>query len=386
MNDSRIKQRLFWLLGSMGIAVVLSVVGAFILTDAGQIVGVSKKVVIGYFRVHGAIMIAAAAMMAVALYLDWRWKLLRRWQAIVFVLVVIGGFVATKYATPYVMFPSKQHTAVYKKLAEVDGYLRPDDTVYVVEHKGVVRAFPQRLIWQAHIFGGDYAGDDIVFTYCVLTNLPVPYENDLNGQPMNLRVLAQTNNNLLLWDTRSGEIIQQITSTCDLSRRQLVPLPVVEMSWQAFQDLHPDGSVAYVEFSRPLERVLDALMPIEDAHGGDNWMFDTVDLTDERLHSKEQIIGVADGDDALAYTREYLVKAGVTNVRVGSKRLVIAHVPEHDVIVAFDRMKDGEELMVTEVDYFGHTVKHGPLRRAFIFNGPLWAVWAHYYPKTDVVK
>jgi hypothetical protein len=165
-----------------------------------------------------------------------------------------------------------------------------------------------------------------------------------------------------------------------------VPLPVVQMSWQAFHDLHPDGSVAYVEFARPLERILDALMPIEDAHAGDNWMFHTVDLTDERLHSKEQIIGVADGGDAVAYTRDYLVKAGVTNVRVGSKRLVIAHVPEHDVIVAFDRMKDGEELMVTEVDYFGHTEKHGQLHRAFIFNGPMWAVWAHYYPETDVVK
>ena len=386
MTDSKRKQRLYLLLGMMGLAIALSLAGAFILTDAGQIVGIGKSLVIGYFRVHGVVMGSAAALMIVALYLDRRWKLLRRWQAIVFALVVIGGFAATKFATPYVMFPSKQHTAVYRQVAEVDGYLQPDDTVYVVEHKGVVRAFPQKLIWQAHIFGGDYGGDDIVFTYCVLTNLPVPYANDLNGQPMDLRVLAQTNNNLLIWDKRSGEIIQQITSTCELSRQKLEPLPVVEMSWQAYRNLHPEGSVAYVEFSRPLERILDALMPLEDAHAGDNWMFNTVDLSDERLHSKEQIIGVADGSDAVAYTRDYLEKAGVTNVSVGARRLVLAHIPEHDVIVAFDRMKDGEELTVTAVDYFGDTEVHGQLRRAFVFNGPMWAVWAHYYPETDVVK
>jgi hypothetical protein len=220
----------------------------------------------------------------------------------------------------------------------------------------------------------------------VLTNLPVPYANDLNGQSMNLCVLAQTNNNLLLWDTRSGEIIQQITNTCDLSRRQLEPLPVVEMSWRAYQALHPDGSVVFVEFSRPLERILDAIMPVEEAHAGDNWMFNTVDLTDERLHSKEQIIGVGDGGEAVACTRDYLERVGIENVSVGDKRLVLAHVPEHDVIVAFDRMADGSEVVVTSVDYFGRTAEHGQLRRAFIYNGPMWAVWAHYYPETGLVK
>jgi hypothetical protein len=69
-----------------------------------------------------------------------------------------------------------------------------------------------------------------------------------------------------------------------------------------------------------------------------------------------------------------------------SKRLVIAHIPEYDVIVAFDRMKDQQELTVTEVDFFGQTKEHGMLDRAFIFNGPMWAVWVHYYPQTKVMK
>ena len=370
----------------MGLSMGLSLAGAFILTDAGQIVGISKGIVIGYFRIHGWIMGAAALLMIAAVVLQRRWRVLRPWQTVAFIFVVIGGFIATKFATPYVMFPSKQHTAEYHQIADVRGYLEPDDTVYVVEHKGEVRAFPQKLIWQAHIFGGEYGGDDIVFTYCVLTNLPIPYANELNGEPMDLRVLAQTNNNLLLWDTRSGEIIQQITNKCDLSRRQLDPLPVVEMSWSSYQAIHPDGSVAYVEFSSPLERILDALMPLEDAHAGDNWMFNTVDISDERLHSKEQIIGIADGEEAVAYTRDYLERVGIENVSVGDKRIVLAHVSEHDVIVAFDRVVGGEEVEVTSVDYSGHTEEYGQLRRAFVYTGPLWAVWAHYFPKTEVVK
>jgi hypothetical protein len=141
-----------------------------------------------------------------------------------------------------------------------------------------------------------------------------------------------------------------------------------------------------VELARPLEKVLDFLMPLEDAHAGDNWMFKTVDFTDTRLHSKEKIIGVVDGEDAVAYTREYLVEEGITNVSIGEKRLVIAHIPEHDVIVAFDRVKDGVELTVEGVDFFGNTEAQGRLERAFFFNGPMWAIWLHYYPHTELVN
>lgn len=374
------------LIGLMTLSVLLSLTGAFILTDAGQILGIGKDLVIGYFRVHLVIMSIAVVLMIGALALNRVWKVLSRWQAVLYVLVVVGALLATKFATPYVMFPSKQHSTVYRDLPEADGYLQPDDIVYVVEHKGVARAYPQRLIWQAHIFGGDYGGDDIVFTYCVLTNLPVPYRNDLDGEPMNLKVLAQTNNNLLIWDANSGEIIQQITSTRDLSNRQLEPLPVLEMSWRAYRDLYPEGSVAYIKFRRPLERVLDFLMPMDAAHGGDDWMFNTVDLDDERLHSKEQIIGVADAGESVAYTRDALVRAGVTNVSVGHKRLVLAYIPDHDVIVAFDRTVDGREVVVEDVDFFGRTESQVQLERAFVHTGPMWAVWVHYFPYTELVQ
>jgi hypothetical protein len=374
------------LLAMVALSALLSLAGAFILTDAGQIFDISKEVVIGYFRIHLFIMCAAVGLMLAGVALNRVWKVLHLWQEAIFVIVVVGGLLATKFATPYVMFPSKQHTAVYKGVSDSEGYLQPDDTVYVVEHNGVARAYPQRLIWQAHIFGGDYGGDDIVFTYCVLTNLPVPYRNDLDGDAMDLRVLAQTNNNLLLWDTRSGEIIQQITSMRDISNKQLEPLPTMEMSWSAYNDLYPDGTVAFVEFRRPLERILDFLMPLEAAHEGDDWMFKTVDLEDDRLHSKEKIVGVADDGDAVAYTRDALVRAGVTNVSVGRRALALVHIPENDVIVAFDRRVSGKEVVVEEVDFFGNTEAHGRLQRAFVHNGPMWAVWLHYFPHTDLVK
>ena len=115
-------------------------------------------------------------------------------------------------------------------------------------------------------------------------------------------------------------------------------------------------------------------------------MVKTVGLDDTRLPSKEKVSGIKDGADAVAFTRDYLQKNGVVNTRVGGKSIVIAHIPEHDMFVGFNRMKDGEEIEITDVDVFGDAGEHGTLERAFIYNGPMWAVWRHYNPDTQLFQ
>ncbi|MCH9652388.1 MAG: DUF3179 domain-containing protein, partial [Planctomycetes bacterium] len=372
----------------MVMSALLALAGVLILTDAGQLFRIGKKFLVFYFRFHKWIMVLSITLFVVAIFLNTKQNVLQNWMIAIFGAFLAGCFLATKYLAPYMIFRAKQRTAVYKSIPEVeaDDYLQSKDTVYVIDYNGVTRAFPQKNLWVSHIFGGDYGGDEVVLTYCVLTNLPVPYVNDLEGKPMELKVLAQTNNNLLLWDTKSGEIIQQITNTCELSRRKLEPLPLVEMTWKAFQELFPDGEVLYNPLRNPMEKLLNKLMPLEVAHSGENWMFKTVDLKDDRLPSKEKVIGIKDGTDAKAYTRDYLVKNGIINTKVGDKSIAIAHIPEHDLFVGFDRMKDGQEIEVTDVDVFGDTREHGRLNRTFIYNGPMWAVWRHFHPDTELFQ
>ncbi len=146
------------------------------------------------------------------------------------------------------------------------------------------------------------------------------------------------------------------------------------------------GKCSTTPFEKPLEKLLDVLMPLDEAHSGENWMFHTVALDDARLPSKEKLIGIKDGDEAIAFTHDYLREEGIVNAGVGDQRIVIAHIPEHDIFVAFDRTKDGKEIEVTEVDVLGNTPDHGQLEPAFIYNGPMWAVWLHYHPDTKLFK
>lgn len=372
---------------TLALALLIAIAGVLIMTDAGQLIGIEKPVIVWYFRYSLAIMLISLLALIVGLriakknnYISKKWSIL----IVVFWLVCI---ISTKYAAPYIMFKTQQTGAVYIPISEAKDYLKDDNRVLVVNHNGVQRAFPPEYIWQAHIFGGDYAGDDVVFAYCVMTNLGTPFINDINGEKGNFKVLAQTNNNLLIWDTKSDEIIQQITNESEFSKSRLEPLPVLEMTFRGYKKLFPNGSVLYNTWDTPIEKMLDALMKPEDTWHGDDWMFKTANFDDKRLPEKEHIIGIRDdnANKQLAFTKAFIKQKGVYNFEVGNKKLVISYFPEYETIACFNRTIDGEAIDVENISIFGETPQ-GTLEQEYIYNSVLWAVWAHYYPNTDVLK
>ena len=369
------------------IAAITAVSGVLIMTDIGQIFGIAKKVVVGFFENSTLIFITSAVTLLLAFIFYSRIKPLnKKWT--IAILVVWGlCLISSKYLTPYFLFQTQQDNAKYISIAEAGDYMEDDERVLVVNHNGVQRAFPPEKIWMAHIFGGDYGGDEIVFTYCVMTNLASPYINPKGDKSMNLKVLAQTNNNLLLWDTKSDEIIQQITQQCEFSEERLDPVPVMEMTWRGFKKLFPKGEVLHNTWDTPVEMAANLVFNAEDVWYGEDWMFKTSNFDDQRLPSKEHIIGVRDdlNDQQLAITKEYIKKNGVVNISVGEQHLALSYFPEFETIVAFDRTVNGSPVDVTDLNIDGTTSEHGKLKQVYIYNSVLWAVWAHFYPESEVL-
>ena len=370
------------------LGVISALSGVVIMTDLGQIFGIDKSWIIWYFSNRTMIQVVSLLLFVAAVFLLNREKFLST-KVIVFLSICwLGAMVASKYLTPYMMFRSQQHDSKYISIEEASDYMNDADRVLVVDHNGVQKAYPPEVIWQAHIFGGDFGGDEVIFTYCVMTNLASPYLNDINGETVDFKVLAQVNNNLLIWDTKSDEIIQQITQKCEFSDYKLDPLPVLEMTWAGYKKLYPEGTVVYNRWDDPMEKMIAAVFSTDDTWNGDDWMFNTANLDDKRLPSKEHIIGIRDDDknEQLALTKDYIKEQGVRNVSVGDKKIALVYFPEYETIVGFDRMKGGSEMKVGEIDVFGNTPDHGQLKRVYIYNSVLWGVWAAYYPDSKVLK
>ena len=387
-NDNSNKKKKIILIFLMVLAGLTALIGVYIMTDIGQIMGVDKSTIVMYFENNKAIMWFSFLLLLTAVAFNYRNKLIKTWVLVVFSLLWCGAIIATKYLSPYILFQTQQYNSEFISIKDAHDYLKNDDVVFVVDLNGVQKAYPRDYIWQAHIIGGDFGGENVILTYCVMSNLPIPYKNNLEGKEVDFKVLAQANNNLLIWETNSGEIIQQITNTCEFSQQKLEPLPVLEMTWAGFKNAYPKGTVFHNEWDRPMEKIMNSLFSLEDTWYGDKWMFNTVNLDDERLPPKEQIIGLSDDEEEkhLAFTKSFIKKEGIVNASVGNKRIVLAYYPEFETIAAFDRMVDGEELVITDISFNGLTSENDNLNRVFIYNSVLWAVWLDYFPDTGIIK
>jgi hypothetical protein len=370
------------------LAGISACMGVVIMTDIGQLFGIEKPWVVWYFKNSVFIMSISFAFLISAIFLVKKYVGQKNIWTVAIIAIWVLCILSSKYLTPYLMFPAQQDSAEYISILDAKDYLKSEDRVLVVDYNGVQKAYPPEYIWQAHIFGGDFAGDEVVFTYCVITNLASPYLNDLNGETVNFKVLAQTNSNLLIWDTKSDEIIQQITQECEFSKMKLDPIPVLEMTWEGYKKLFPNGTVLYNTWENPIEKTINALFDTDESWNGEKWMFNTVNLDDKRLPSKEHIIGIRDDDqnEQLAFTKAYIKKNGILNITVGNKKLVLAYFPEYETIACFNRIKDGQEINVSKIDVLGQTAEYGKLDRVYIYNSVLWAVWAYYYPNSEVIK
>jgi len=371
------------------LALLTALIGVLIMTDIGQIFGVEKKWVVWYFKNSVSIQLFSLVLIIAALILANKHKLQsKKWAIIIGAawLLCIG---MSKYLTPYFLFRSQQNKSVYISIPEAEEkeYLSGDDRVLVINHNGVQKAYPPEHIWQAHIFDGDFEEDNVVLTYCVMTNLATPYVNDKEGEGYNFKVLAQTNNNLLIWDTNNDEIIQQITQEYEFSKEKLDPLPILEMTFRGYKKLFPNGEVLYNVWDTPVEKVVSLLFDTEETWHGEKWMFDTSHYTDTRLASKENIIGIRDDvqNKQIAFTKDFIKKQGVYNFEVGDKKLVMVYFPEYETIACFNREKDGQTLDIANISIDG-TTEYGTLKQEYIYNSVLWAVWAYYYPESEVIK
>lgn len=370
------------------VSILIAAAGVFIMTDMGQLFGISKSIIVYYFNNNNWIIFLSFAALATAFLLNRKHRVFKTKSMALTGLLWVVLVLSTKYVTPYIMFGATQEGAEFIQINEAKDYLQDDEIVFVIDRNGVQKAYPRSYIWQTHIVGGDFGGEEIVMTYCVLANLPTPFVNEINGSKVNFKVLAQTNNNLLIWDRASGEIIQQITQTCEFSENRLDPVPVMEMTWQGFKKAYPDGTVFYNQWDSPIEIALDAVMPLEENFTTDQWMFKTVNFDDKRFETKDMIIGVSDpdSDDYLAISKPLLMKEKQIEVNVGSKHFLVVYFDEFDATAAFSLEKNGQKVTVDEIDINGMTKNHGQLDRVYVFNSVFWGVWSWYFPDTEVIS
>ena len=172
--------------------------------------------------------------------------------------VVWAGMIFAGTVNPAMMMRARQDNGRFVSVEAAKAHVAPDETVVVVEMNGEARAHPDKQLVRPHVAGGKpLGGQDIVMTYCGLTNLGIAVTPEIEGKRLQLRPIAQLNNNLILADDDSDQPIQQLWLTMEKDvnaskERSMKQWPSFRMPFSKFELAYPNGEV----FLNTIERLI----------------------------------------------------------------------------------------------------------------------------------
>ena len=316
-----------------------------------------------------------------------------RWVFSLAVLAFTVFFLFT-YVWLHVGMRTAIRSAKYYPIGDARSFVSPSNTVLVIENDGIARAHPDGHMLRPHVAGNPegFGGEDVVMTYCGMSNLGLGYKPEIEGRPVDLEVMAQIGNNLILRDNLSGEPVQQI-----LGKREkeidgpvgMQPWPTFRMSFRGFQRAYPNGVV----FLNPpsgnwILGVIDTAQDIMFTWGITNQhrieapVIDNMTNSDDRLPNKTLVWGVNIGDDAVCYTDDFVMPEGTPiNATVGGRAIVVAH---HGKFESIGIWYNDSGQPVSEMDFFGMSDRGQLSRVEMLKPGMFWHVWVEYFPHTDI--
>ena len=312
------------------------------------------------------------------------------------------------------MFRAQQHVANFVPVSEAPQYLQrsldkahfgpkswtavDDIEVLVLETDQGAYAYSDYYLLQPHVVkGGTIKGEEVIMTYCGLTNLGIAYSPVIGEQELDLTVMTQLKNNLVLVDKNSGQPIQQLMGVQerDPEQRKMKEWPTVRMPFRAFSHLYPNGMVFINEIPDFTENPVLALWDRLVRNGmmlwgvGLNWIendkpaFPTIEFKDTRLPMKELVYAISVNGEHVAYSLGFIKQQGnIINTLIGGAPVVINYDSQLDIVTAFFR---NDEAPVKQIDVFGKIPGGEQLERVNTLKSKLfWFVFVEFYPGTDV--
>ncbi|MGH2538769.1 MAG: DUF3179 domain-containing protein [Candidatus Promineifilaceae bacterium] len=303
--------------------------------------------------------------------------------------------------------------------AEADLWLADVEPVMVLALQGDARAYPlQVLVWH-EIVNDLVAGRPVAITYCPLCNAGLAFDRRLDGRTLDFGTTGNLRRaDLVMYDRQTESWWQQFTGEAivgELTGTRLPLLPVSITSYADFKAAYPAGQVLFPDtgYERPYGENpyvnYDSL-----ANPGARWLDAE---PDPRLEPKRRVLGLALGDQAIAYPFDLLAAAGALNHELAGRPLVVfwkagtVSALDNQVIVeskdvgsaaAFSRELDGRTLTFAAEagrfrdeqtgsvwNIFGHAVA-GPLAGRRLEPLPanefFWFAWAAFRPDTAVYR
>lgn len=196
----------------------------------------------------------------------------------------------------------------FVRAADLDS-LADDDLLLVVEHGGIIKAYPTRYLDVHEIVNDEFAGTPVVVTFCPLCGSGLAFRRTVGGEVTEFGVSGLLHNNdLIMYDRQTGSLWQQITGAALAGPQQGIRLENLPVSMNTLADWRAANPDAWV-LRPPRQDLAYGPNPYGSYVDSDRLLF-PVRLEDARLHPKKVIHGIELGDRSIAVDHEWLVGEG----------------------------------------------------------------------------
>ena len=245
-------------------------------------------------------------------------------------------------------------------------WMKSDDIVFGITHKGEARAYPQRIMVYHEIVNDTIQGDPILITYCPLCQTAIAFERKIDGVPVefgisgklynsNLVMYSRTNDKIStesLWTQVGGEAI-----VGDFTGKKLKRVILDVVKWKDWVDKHPNTKV----LSQDTGYVRDYSDDPYEGYYTSKGVFGSLENEDDRLFEKAIVFGIEIGDKTKAYPEEELKKNPNFTDEFTGKKLQITR--GSDGSVRIKNLTDGGEI-IPSIGF--------------------WFSWAAFHPDTEL--
>ncbi|MBI4260224.1 MAG: DUF3179 domain-containing protein [Actinobacteria bacterium] len=191
---------------------------------------------------------------------------------------------------------------VFEPAATAD-FLADDEPVLAVEVEGDARAYPLRVLVWHEIVNDEVGGEPVAVTFCPLCSSGVAFERTVEGRVLTFAVSGRLiGANLIMFDRETETLWQQLTGEArrgQLAGRRLGMVPVRMLSFSDFRAAWPDGRVMTEDTGFAAFYGRDPY-PAYGRDPNQESRFTFGASSDPRLPPKARVLGIVDGETAVA--------------------------------------------------------------------------------------
>ena len=226
-------------------------------------------------------------------------------------------------------------------------YLNDNDLVVGYKRENDVRAYPHPILDWHEIVNDVVNGHPVAVIYCPLTGTATGWERTFNGKVTTFGVSGLLyNTNVIPYDRATDSNWSQMRLECvngTLRNTKPETIHMVETTWATWKAMYPETKVisSQTGFNRSY-----GVYPYGTYRTNNNLFLFPYTPQDNRLPTKERVLGVVVDNDAIIYRFEHFQGTStVIHNSFNSKELVIAGSELYNYLVAFERkLPDGTTL------------------------------------------